>query len=129
MGWHTREGSRARVILEGPNGILIEQTTKLAFKARNNQVKYEALIAEMLLAKELGVQRLLAKSDSLLVIEQVIGEYQANDPQLASYLRYVKILIAAFSAFDLVHVPENKILERTCCLSWLAREKEVDRGR
>ena len=55
------------MILEEPNGLLIEQTLRFAFKASNNQAKYEALIAEMLLAKEIGARSLLAKSDSLLV--------------------------------------------------------------
>jgi len=56
-----------RVILEGPNWLLIEQALRFAFKASNNQVKYEALVAGMLLAKELGAQSLLVNSDSLLV--------------------------------------------------------------
>jgi len=46
---------------------LIEQALRFAFKASNNQVEYEALIAGMLLAKELGARSLLVKSDSLLV--------------------------------------------------------------
>jgi len=58
----------------------------------------------MLLAKELGAHHLLVNRDSLLVTGQVSSEYQAKDPQLASYLRYVKILRVAFSTFDLVHV-------------------------
>jgi len=62
----------------------------------------------MLLTKELGAQCLLEKSDSLLVTGQVTGKYQANDPQLASYLRYKKILRAVFSAFDLVRVPREQ---------------------
>lgn len=56
----------------------------------------------MLLAKE------LVKSNSLLVTGQVTGEYQAKDPQLASYLRYVRILKATFSVFNLVHVPRKQ---------------------
>ena len=68
------------MILEGPNGLLIEQALKFAFKASNNQAEYKALIAGMLLAKEMGARSLLAKSDSQLVTGQVIGEYQAKDP-------------------------------------------------
>jgi len=34
----------------------------------------------MILAKEMGAQSLLAKSDSQLVTGQVTGEYQAKDP-------------------------------------------------
>jgi len=82
------------VILEGPNGLLIEQDLRFAFKASNNQAEYEALITGMLLAKELGAQSLLVKGDSLLVTEKVTGEYQAKDTQLASSFRYVRTLRA-----------------------------------
>ena len=47
-------GSGAGVILEGPNGVLIEQSLRFAFKASNNQAEYEALIVGILLAKEMG---------------------------------------------------------------------------
>jgi len=97
--------SHQGVILEGPNGLLIEQALRFVFKANNNQVEYEALIAGMLLAKEMGVQSLLAKSDSILVTDPVTGEYQAKDPQMAAYLGYVQILKGSFAVFELVHVP------------------------
>jgi len=51
--------------------------------------EYEALIVGMLLAKEMGVSRLLVKSDSALVAGQVTSEFQARDPQLAKYLEMV----------------------------------------
>jgi len=72
---------------------------KFAFKASNNQAKYEALIAGMLLSQELGAQNLLVKSDMLLVTEQVMGRYQTKDPQLAAYLKYVMLLKDAFVEF------------------------------
>jgi len=76
-GSSNQQGSGTGVILEEPNGLLIEQALWFAFKANNNQVQYGALIVGMLLAKEMGAQSLLAKSDSLLVTGQVMGEYQA----------------------------------------------------
>ncbi|XP_068492222.1 uncharacterized protein [Phaseolus vulgaris] len=103
-GSSNQQGSRAGAILERPNGFLIKQDLKFTFKASNNQTEYEALIAGMLLAKELGAQSLLVKNDSLLVTEQVTGEYQVEDPQLALYLKYVRILRVAFSTFDHFHV-------------------------
>ena len=66
--------------MEGPNGVLIEQALRFAFKVSNNQAEYEALIAGMLLAKEMGAQSLLVRSDSQLVTRQVTGEYQEKDP-------------------------------------------------
>jgi len=107
-GSSNQQGSGAGIVLEGPNGVLIEQALRFTFKASNNQAEYEALIAGMLLAKEMGAQSLLAKSDSQLVTGQVTGEYQAKDPQMAAYLRYVEVLKGAFAAFELVHVPREQ---------------------
>ncbi|RDY04184.1 hypothetical protein CR513_12139, partial [Mucuna pruriens] len=63
-------GSRARVILEGPNGVLID----------NNQTEYEALLVGMRLTKELEAKTLTTKSELRLVTGQVNVEYQAKDP-------------------------------------------------
>jgi len=59
-GSSNQMGSGAGVILEGPNGVLIEQSLRFAFKANNNQAEYEALIAGILLAKEMGAKVLMA---------------------------------------------------------------------
>jgi len=48
------KGSGVRVVLEGLEGVLIEQSLRFAFKACNNQAEYEALIVGMLLVKEIG---------------------------------------------------------------------------
>jgi hypothetical protein len=44
-------GSGVGVVLEGPDGVMIEQSLRFAFRASNNQAEYEALIAGMKLAK------------------------------------------------------------------------------
>jgi len=72
-GSSNQQGSGASVILGGPDGLLIKQALRFAFKASNNQAEYGALIAGMLLAKEMEANGLLAKSDSLLVTGQVTG--------------------------------------------------------
>jgi len=107
-GSSNQQGSGAGVVLEGPNGLLNEQALRFAFKASNNQAEYEALIAWMLLAKEMDARSLLVKSDSKLVMGQVTGEYEAKDPQMAAYLIYVQVLKGAFVAFELVHVPSEQ---------------------
>jgi len=107
-GFSIQQGSGVGVILEGPDGLLIEKTLRFAFKASNNQAKYEALIAKMLLAKEMGAKGLLAKSDSLLVTGQVTGEYQVKDPQMAAFLEDVQVLKETFEIFELAHVPREQ---------------------
>ena len=127
-GSSNHQGSGAGIILEGPNGVLIEQALRFAFKASNNQAEYEALIAGMLLAKEMGAQSLLAKSDSQLVTGQVTEEYQAKDSQMATYLRYVEVLKRAFAAFELVHVPREQNV-RADLLAKLASSGKAGRQR
>jgi len=72
----------------------------------------------------MGARSLLAKSDSLLVTGQVIGEYQAKDPQIAAYLMYVQVLKVAFTAFELVHVPR----EQNVCADMLAKLASSGKG-
>ncbi|XP_068504573.1 uncharacterized protein [Phaseolus vulgaris] len=107
-GSSNQQGSGVGVILEGPDGLLIEQALWFAFKDSKNQAKYEALIVGMLLAKEMGANGLLAKSDSLLVTRQVTGEYQAKDPEMAAYLEYVQVLKESFEVLELVHIPREQ---------------------
>jgi len=107
-GSSNQQGSGAGVILEVPNGVLIEQSLRFAFKASNNQAEYEALIAGILLAKEMGVRVLMAKSDLLLVTGQVTSKFQAKDPQMAAYLEYVQELKSSFVSFEVVHVPREQ---------------------
>ena len=103
---------------------MIEQALRFAFKASNNQTEYEALIADILLAKGMGAQSLLAKSDSLLVTGQVTGEYQAKDPQMAAYLEYVQVLKKSFAVFELVHIPR----EQNARADLLAKLASSDKG-
>jgi len=88
--------------------VLIEQSLMFAFKASNNQAEYEALIAGILLAKEMVARVLMAKSDALLVTGQVTGEFQAKDPQMVAYLEYVQELKGSFVSFEVVHVPREQ---------------------
>ncbi|MCI47478.1 gag-pol polyprotein, partial [Trifolium medium] len=44
-GTSNLRGSGAGVVLEGPDGVLIEQSLRFEFRASNNQAEYEALIA------------------------------------------------------------------------------------
>jgi len=89
-GSSNQQDNGASIILEGTNGLLIEQALRFAFKASNNQDD-EALVAEMLLPKEMGAKSLLVKSDSLLITGQVTGEYQFKNPQMVAYLEYVRL--------------------------------------
>jgi len=93
------KGSGAGIILEGPGDVLIEQSLRFEFKASNNQAEYEALIAGMNLAAEMGAENLRARSDSELITSQISGEYQTKDTQLCKYVMKVRKLAEKFKFF------------------------------
>jgi len=57
------KGVGAGIMLEGPNDILIEKSLHFAFKTSNNQAEYEAILAGLSLAREVGVKSLTCKTD------------------------------------------------------------------
>ncbi|XP_020202547.1 uncharacterized protein LOC109788270 [Cajanus cajan] len=116
-------GNGAGIVLEGPGGILLEQSLRFEFRASNNQAEYEALLAGMTLAKEMGATSLSARSDSQLITRQVVGTFQAKDPQLAKYLEKVRLLSENFREFTLNHVPREQN-SRADLLSKLASTKK-----
>ena len=72
-GPSSTKGCGAGIILERPNDIIIEMSIKFDFLISNNQAEYEALIAELQLAIDVGVTRLTVCSDSQIVTSQVTG--------------------------------------------------------
>jgi len=58
----------AGVVLESPDGLKVEQSLHFNFKASNNQVEYEALIAGLNLAGDMGVKQLRCLTNSQLTV-------------------------------------------------------------
>jgi ribonuclease HI len=77
----------------------------LNFKATNNMAEYEALIFGLSTMLSLGIQQLLVKGDSQLIIKQVKGECSYNDPQLGAYLHHAQKLEKDFEVLNLHHIP------------------------
>ena len=67
--------SRASIILENEEGILIEVSLTLSFPTSNNQTEYEAFLAGLRLAEDLGDKEVKIFIDSQLIASQVQGEY------------------------------------------------------
>ncbi|XP_025660937.1 uncharacterized protein [Arachis hypogaea] len=81
--------------------------------------EYEALIAGLKLTLNLQAHNLTVHCDSLLVVQQIRGEFQVKDPLLERYWLIAKDLISKFSSFIILHVHrENNV--RADILSKLA---------
>src|ERR1044072_7121733 len=106
-GSSNAKGSGAGLILLTPDEAEIEQCLKFEFKASNNQAEYEAMIAGLTMALDLGVTNLTVNSDSQLVVSQISGDYQAKDDTMAKYLARVQQLIERVGSVQINYVPRE----------------------
>jgi ribonuclease HI len=76
-------------------------------RATNNQAEYEALIRALEAARDYGLDEVDVRGDSELIVKQVRGEWNANDPQLKEYRIEVRQLLDGFERWSLEHVPRE----------------------
>jgi ribonuclease HI len=76
-------------------------------RATNNQAEYAALTRALEVARDYGFDDVDVRGDSELVVKQVHGEYDANDPQLREHRVTVHELLACFDDWSLEHVPRD----------------------
>ncbi len=70
----------------------------------NNQAEYEALIAALKKARELGSRRLQIFTDSQLLANQVNGLWKIKDPTLRGLYEKVRSLMRGFDSVTVTHV-------------------------
>ncbi|GKD04986.1 reverse transcriptase domain-containing protein [Tanacetum coccineum] len=104
------DGSGARLILTNPEGMKFTYALRFRFDATNNEAEYEALIAGLRIAEQMGVKNLQANVDSRLVAYQVNRTYVAKEADMIRYIEKVRALTSSFKAFSIRQVPrsENK---------------------
>ena len=76
-GSATDNASGAGIILVTPTGHKFHSALRFKFEATNNESEYEALLAGLRMAIELKAKAIRCYSDSQLVINQILGDYQA----------------------------------------------------
>ena len=88
-----------------PKGHRFHCAIRFDFTASNNEAEYEALLAGLRMAKDMSIKTLDIYSDSQLVVNQVLGEYQARGLKMVAYLNKTKDLLAQFTKYTLQQIP------------------------
>nr|GFB83279.1 reverse transcriptase domain-containing protein [Tanacetum cinerariifolium] len=89
-GTSYHDGSGAGLILTNPDGVEFTYALRFQFAASNNEAEYEALIAGLRIATQMGVKNIQANVDSKLVANQVLGTYVAKEDNMIKYLDITK---------------------------------------
>nr|KYP48299.1 Retrovirus-related Pol polyprotein from transposon 17.6 [Cajanus cajan] len=106
-GSSNNQGSGAGIILQAPTGLILEQSLRFAFKTSNNQAEYEALLAGLRLAQEIGARRVVCWTDSKVVSEQVNDNFQVKDPNLLKYYHLFRRMHDTFDEVQVKHMPRE----------------------
>ena len=72
-------GASVGIVIITPEGIRLEHSFRLGFKASNNKAEYEAFIAGLRTAFDMGVRDIEVYSNSQLGVNQVQGNFKAQD--------------------------------------------------
>ncbi|EMA62350.1 ribonuclease HI [Halorubrum kocurii] len=88
------------------DGIVAEGGERIG-RATNNQAEYAALIRALEAADEYGFDEIDVRGDSQLIVKQVRGEWNANDPELRERRVRVRELLDRFDRWSIGHVPRE----------------------
>ncbi|XP_073035355.1 uncharacterized protein [Primulina eburnea] len=113
-GSSTASGSGAGILLENPQGDKFQYSIRLQFSASNNEAEYEAIILGLKLALAAGSKRLVAHSDSQLVVNQLQGTYEAKEEKMARYVLRVNELLSRLENYEIKRIPraQNELADR-----------------
>ena len=98
----------AGIVLYKDDGEAVTKSFKFDFPCSNNAAEYEAYLAGLAIAYEMGIKHLRVIGDSNLVVCQVRGEFSLKEPSLAPYRALAQKLEARFSTFEIEHTQRNE---------------------
>ena len=97
-------GVGAGIVIITLEGIQLEHSFRLRFKAPKNEAEYEALLTGLRAVLGMGAQDVEVYSDSRLVVNQVQGNFEARDSRMKAYLQAVKQIMNKFSTVRVAQV-------------------------
>lgn len=96
------------VRIETSEGDLVTEFHESIGVATNNVAEYHALLAALSYALEHGHRKVLVRSDSLLLVNQMLGVYRVKHPGLQPLHREARALAAKIGRVDFEHVRRER---------------------
>jgi ribonuclease HI len=96
------------VRIERPDGDLVEEFAQSIGVATNNVAEYAGLIAALEWATRQRVQQLLVRSDSLLLVQQMLGNYKVKNAGLQPLHARARMLAHELGDVRFEHVGRAK---------------------
>jgi ribonuclease HI len=95
------------IVIYSESGDLLLETAATIGRATNNEAEYQALISGLSAALKFTTKKVIAYSDSQLMVNQVKGSWKLNDAKLQALFRKVISAEAEFDSVEYIHVPRE----------------------
>ena len=96
------------VRIEQLDGTLIEEFAEAIGIATNNVAEYRGLVAALDWAKQRGHKQVHVRSDSLLLVQQMLGRYKVKHPGLQPLYAKARLLAHEIGRVTFEHVGRAK---------------------
>ena len=93
------------------DGTVVRELRASIGTATNNVAEYQGLIAALRYAAGAGHRALRIRSDSLLLVRQMLGQYRVKNAGLQPLHRLAQVLAAGFDRLEFEHVPRAQNAE------------------
>ena len=110
-GSSTQQGGRAGIVITSPENDVFKYGVQLKFSITNNEVEYEALLAGLRIARALGAEKIVLKSNSQLITGQVKGDFEVKEARMQKYLKLVNQLASTFLHTEFIQIPRDQNTE------------------
>ncbi|MGH2636686.1 MAG: ribonuclease HI family protein [Actinomycetota bacterium] len=99
------------VVITDPTGEVVAEIAEGIGVATNNVAEYTAAIRGLERAKELGAGRVIVRSDSRLMVEQLSGRFKVKNANLQRLHARARSLAAGFERVEYEHVRREQNAE------------------
>ncbi len=96
------------VIVKDKNGKVVKEIGKFIGKATNNEAEYKAVMEGLKTCAKSGAENLDFYIDSLLVVNQLNGDFKVKDKKIRTFWNEVKTLEKNFKEVSYTHIPRTK---------------------
>ncbi len=95
-------------VLYAEDGTALAEVGEYLGVATNNVAEWRALEIGLIRARELGVDDIVVRMDSELVVRQVTGVYRVKHADLIPFANRARALLREFRSSDIGHVPRKQ---------------------
>jgi ribonuclease HI len=88
------------------DGVVAEGNDTIG-RTTNNRAEYAALVRALEAARDMGFDEVDVRGDAQLVVKQIRGEWNTNDPDLRERRVRARELLDGFDRWSIAHVPRE----------------------